>query len=198
MGDDALRKHLVKLLTGGEAHITIEDTVARFPISKAGARPCGSPHSAWELLEHLRIAQEDIVRFSGGMDRRRKKTDALPASYVGLQWPDEYWPKSPAPKSAKQWKDCVAAIRHDRDIFLRMIRNPKYDVFEPFPWGDGQTLLRAALLIADHNSYHIGQLLLIRKMIEKKTSKPRRSATAIRPQQISSAKPRTSSILAAE
>jgi hypothetical protein len=123
-------------------------------VERAGVRPEGSPHSAWELLEHLRIAQADIVLFSRGKD------------YVELNWPDDYWPSSPAPKSKVEWKASVDSVRKDLAQFIDMVKDERRELFEPFPWGDGQTLLREALLIADHNSYHLGQLMLVRRMLE--------------------------------
>jgi hypothetical protein len=153
--DADLRKHLIALLEGGNAHITLDAAVKDFPADKAGIRPQGSPHSAWELLEHLRIAQADIVEFSQSKD------------YVEKTWPDEYWPSSPAPGSAKDWEASVISIRHGLAQFVRLLANEKRDLFEPFPWGSGQTLLREALLIADHNAYHLGQLLLLRRMLEQ-------------------------------
>lgn len=152
--DADLRRHLVALLEGGNAHITFADAVKDFPVDRAGIRPEGSPHSAWELLEHLRIAQADIVLFSHSKD------------YVEPKWPDDYWPPSPAPKNKREWEASVEAVRTDLAQFIEMLKDERRNLFEPFPWGDGQTLLREALLIADHNSYHIGQLMLIRRMIE--------------------------------
>jgi hypothetical protein len=152
--DADLRRHVIALLEEGNAHITFADAVKDFPVERAGIRPEGSPHSAWELLEHLRIAQRDILLFSRGTD------------YVELKWPDDYWPSSPAPKSRREWEAAVDSVRKDLAEFIEMLKDEQRDVFEPFPWGDGQTLLREALLIADHNSYHLGQLMLIRRMLE--------------------------------
>ena len=158
MSDDAtLRKHLIDLLDGGNAHITFADVAKDFPVQSAGLRPGGSPHSAWELLEHMRIAQYDILAFSGGTE----------SPYVELKWPDDYWPASPAPKDAGQWETSVTALRQDLDSFLALLRDPNRSLYDPFPWGQGQTLLREALLIADHNSYHLGQLMLLRRMVER-------------------------------
>ncbi len=151
--DSALRKHLLDLLAGGQAHVTLDEAVADFPIEQAGIRPEGSPHSAWELLVHLRIAQNDILRFSQSAD------------YKSPAWPKGYWPASTVPKNEKEWKDCVQAIRHDLAAFETMIRDPHQDLFRQFPWGEGQTLLREALLVADHNAYHIGQLVLVRRLL---------------------------------
>jgi hypothetical protein len=152
--DSSLRHHLTALLTGGDAHITFTDAIEDFPVEHAGLRPKGSPHSAWELLEHLRIAQADILLFSQSRD------------YVELKWPDDYWPASHAPASAREWETSVAAIRADLGKFTEIVNDEGRDLFEPFPWGKGQTLLREALVIADHNSWHLGQLMLIRRMIE--------------------------------
>jgi hypothetical protein len=153
-GNDAeLRRHLIELLEGGNAHIGFADVVRDFPVERAGVRPEGSPHSAWELLEHLRIAQADIVLFSSGED------------YVELKWPDDHWPPSTAPKDDVEWGASVEAVRKDLARFLDMLKEERRSLFEPFAWGDGQTLLREALLLADHNAYHLGQLMLVRRMV---------------------------------
>jgi hypothetical protein len=164
MADKQLREHLVQLLSGGQAHITFDNVMNGFPSDKAGIRPAGSPHSAWELLEHIRIAQDDIIRFSGVLDEPSSST---PKSYKALNWPDDYWPKSPSPRDEQEWKQSVRAVAEDLAAFVRFISEPKHDLFQPFPWGEGQTLLREALLIADHNAYHLGQLMLVRRMLEQ-------------------------------
>ena len=152
-GDSELRTHLLELLKGGNAHATFDDVVKDFPADLVGKRPQGLPYSAWELLEHLRLAQEDILRFSQSADHHSPK------------WPEGYWPKSPAPENKKQWEDSVRAIRKDLKEFEEMVKDPAQDLYKKFPWADGQTLLREALLIADHNSYHLGQLLLVRRLL---------------------------------
>lgn len=151
--DSALRKQLVELLRGGQAHITFDEAVADFPIEAAGERPAGSPHSAWELLVHLRIAQHDILEFSRSAD------------YRSPPWPKGYWPSSPAPKDQAEWDACVRTVRDDLSAFEAMLHDPEQDLFRPFPWGEGQTLLREALLIADHNAYHVGELVLVRRLL---------------------------------
>ena len=151
--DAALRKHLLALLKGGQAHATFDDTVRGFPLDKIGLRPAGLPHSGWELLEHLRIAQNDILRFSRSAD------------YVAMKWPEDYWPRSPQPERESQWEESAQAAREDLAEFNKLLRDPGRDLFAPFPWGQGQTLLREALLIADHNAYHLGQLLLVRRAL---------------------------------
>ncbi len=152
--DEILRDHLVQLLDGGHAHIALKDVVKNFPLDQTGVRPDAAPHSAWELLEHIRIAQNDILRFSQS------------AGHESPEWPEGYWPASPAPEKPELWMRSVRNIRKDLAEFITMVRDPKCDLYRPFPWGDGQTLLREALLIADHNSYHLGQLVLVRKALE--------------------------------
>lgn len=168
MSDQALRHHLKQLLMEGQAHATFSATVKSFPVDKAGIRPAGSPHSAWELLEHLRIAQRDIVHFSGAQEDgpRPSGRKENPPGYSELKFPDDYWPASPAPANPQEWKRSVAAIEHDLALFVKALEDPRRDLYAPFPWGDGQTLLREALLIADHNAYHLGQLMLVRRMLE--------------------------------
>jgi len=153
--DPALRQHLIDALQGGHAHITFDDAVKGFPFDGAGVRPRGLPHSAWELLEHMRLAQEDILRFSQSADHQSPK------------WPEGYWPKSPAPESQAQWDKSVRAFRKDLKEFESMVKDPAHDLFQPFPWGDGQTLLREALLIVDHNSYHLAQIVQVKRLVSK-------------------------------
>ena len=151
--DQILREQVIQFLHGGHAHATFDQAVHGFPPAKAGVRPEGADHSAWELLEHLRIAQHDILRFSQSAD------------WVSPQFPDGYWPESPAPKAPGDWKDSVRAFHEDLAEFEGLIRDPAQDLYRRFPWGDGQTLLREALLIADHNAYHLGQLVLVRRLL---------------------------------
>ena len=155
-GEQALREHLAALLREGHAHITFDQAVRGFPLDRAGIRPRGLPHSAWELLEHIRPAQEDILRFSQSAD------------YVSPSWPEGYWPESPAPESEKRWTASVRRYRKDLAEFEAMLLDPKRDLRRGFPWGDGQTLLREALTIADHTSYHVGQLVMVRKLVESR------------------------------
>jgi hypothetical protein len=158
--DADLRQHLAALLDSGDAHIRFSDALADFPLAQAGVRPAGSPHSAWELLEHMRIALADIVLFSRG------------EGYVELKWPDEYWPVSPAPASRSEWENSLQAVCTEVAKFIDMLKDPSRDLLEPFAWGSGQTLLREALLIADHNAYHLGQLVLLRRMLEASATRP--------------------------
>ncbi|MEP6540002.1 MAG: DinB family protein [Bryobacteraceae bacterium] len=151
--DSELRKQLVELLRGGHAHATFEQTVKDFPLDEIAVRPAGMPHSAWELLEHLRITQNDILLFS------------TQADYVSPDWPKGYWPSSPGPSQTTQWENSVKLFRSDLAAMERLVLDEKQDLHKPFPWGDGQTLLREALLVADHTSYHLGQLLLVRRAL---------------------------------
>lgn len=151
--EDAIRKQLIHLLRKSEAHAGFEKAVRSFPLEKTGVRPDGSPHSGWELLEHIRISQRDILDFS--------KSEASKS----LNWPDDYWPKSAAPKNAAEWSQSVAAVLADREEFIRLLEDPQRDLLEKFPWGDGQTLLRQALLIADHVAYHVGEIVLLRRLL---------------------------------
>jgi len=142
------------LLTAAQAHLTFEQAVRGFAVDLAGKRPKGAPHSAWELLEHMRMAQEDILRFSQSAD------------HVSPPWPEGYWPATPWPAKPSQWSAAVRKFRKDRDELVAMIGDTKQNLYRPFPWGTGQTLLRQAMLTADHNAYHLGQLVLVRKLVE--------------------------------
>lgn len=148
--DAALREQLLQLLRGGNAHLDFEGVIEGFPVDRAGVRPPGLPHSGWELLEHLRIAQHDILRFSQA------------AGHTSPPWPEGYWPASPAPESPRQWEDSARTFERDMAEFEELLSDPNRDLYQPFPWGEGQTLLREALLLADHNAYHLGQLVLVK------------------------------------
>jgi len=151
--DAQLRTHLIKVLTGSEAHAGFEDAIKGLPVDLRGKTPKGAEHSAWQLVEHLRLAQWDILDFSRNSNYQHKK------------WPDDYWPKSPVPPTAKAWNDSVKACRADLKEFCALIEDPSTDLFAKIPHGDGQTILREALLIADHNAYHVGQLILVRRLL---------------------------------
>lgn len=151
--DQALRKHVVALLDGGQAYATFDDIVGVFPARQRGEIPKGLPHSAWMLLEHMRIAQWDILDFS-----RNPK-------YKAMKWPDDYWPKTPAPLGAAAWDKSVKSFHEDLDAMKALVTDPKTDLFAKLPWGEGQTILREALLIADHNSHHLGQLIDVRRLL---------------------------------
>jgi hypothetical protein len=146
----SLRTELDRLLAGKGAHADFDSAVADFPPKLRGVKPEGSPHSAWELLEHLRIAQWDMLEFS-----RDPK-------HVSPAWPDGYWPESSDPAG---WDQSVKAFRHDLQAFRKLATDPKSDLFTPFAHGDGQSLLREILQVADHNAYHVGELVQLRRIL---------------------------------
>jgi hypothetical protein len=150
-----LREQLIALLRGGQAHATFDEAVKDFPADLRGRVPENLPYSAWQLLEHLRITQRDILNFS-----------APPSGgYQHIAWPDAYWPKSQQPPTPHAWDRAIDAIRKDLEQFEALILKPESDLYNPFRWGDGQNLLREALLIADHNAYHLGELVLLRRLL---------------------------------
>lgn len=149
----SLREHLVALLAGGQAHATFEDAVKDLPPKLRGAKPEKLPHSSWMLLEHLRIAQWDILEFS-----RHEKHESP-------KWPEGYWPKDPEPPNPGAWTKSVNQFRSDLKAMQDLVKNPKTDLFTKIPWGDGQTILREALLIADHNAYHVAQLVDVKRLL---------------------------------
>ncbi len=151
--DAALRQHLVELLTGGHAHATFEQAVKNLPEELRGKVPKGAEHSPWQLLEHLRIAQWDILEFSRDEEHESPK------------WPEGYWPKEKAPAEEKAWDKSVRTFKRDLKEMVALVEDPKTDLFAKIPHGDGQTVLREALLAADHNAYHIGQLVLVRRLL---------------------------------
>jgi DinB superfamily len=153
---DPLRKHLLDLLRMKEAHLDFDAAVAGFPVALRGVKPQGAPHTPWQLLEHLRIAQWDILDFSGN------------PAYREMKWPDDYWPKTEAPPDPAAWDQSVEQFRQDLKSMEKLISDPSVDLTARIPHGAGQTLLREALLVADHNAYHLGQLVFVRKMLEAK------------------------------
>jgi len=157
--DKALREHLLYLLRGGGAHLSFEDAIAGLPPKLRGVKPKGQPFTAWRLLEHLRLAQWDILEFS-----RNPK-------YVEGKFPDDYWPRKDAPPSDAAWKKSVVAFRSDLKAMQKLVEDPKTDLCARIPWGNGQTILREALLVADHNAYHVGQMVMLRRLLGAWSSK---------------------------
>ncbi len=151
--DTALRKHLVEVLTGGHAHATFEQAVKGLPVELRGKVPKGAEHSPWQILEHLRIAQRDILEFSRD------------AKHQSPKWPEGYWPTNKAPADDKTWDKSMRAFKKDLKEMCALVEDPKTDLFAKIPHGDGQTILREALLTADHNAYHVGQLVLVRRLL---------------------------------
>ena len=147
-----LREHLIELLEGQSAHTDLESAIKDFPTDMINVRIEHSPHTAWELLEHIRIAQWDILEFSYN------------AKHKSPEWPEGYWPKKKG--TAKEWKKSVTRILKDLKAMRKLVVDKKTDLYARIPHGDGQTILREALLVADHNAYHLGQLVLLKRMLE--------------------------------
>ena len=153
LNDPKFRKQLVELLKGGGAHATFDDAIKGMPEKLRGAKPGSLPHSAWMLLEHLRLAQWDILEFSRNSKHESPK------------WPEGYWPKAEAPPSTSAWDKSIQQFRKDRKAMQGLVANPKIDLCAAIPWGDGQTILREALLVADHTAYHIAQIVDVRRLL---------------------------------
>ena len=149
----SLRQHVVNLLTGKGAHADFETAIKDLPAAARGQRPKGAEHSPWEVLEHLRIAQSDILEFSVNPD------------HVSPEWPSGYWPKFQAPETDAEWDQSVEEFRRDLKRMCALVSSEDTDLFAKIPHGDGQTILREALLIADHNAYHLGELVLVRRLL---------------------------------
>jgi hypothetical protein len=149
----SLRKHLIHLVAKGGAHATYEDAVKNVPAAARGKVPEGAAHSLWELLEHMRIAQWDILEFSRN------------AKHVSPKFPKGYWPKTPAPPNAKAWDKSIKDFLSDRDEICKLIDKKSTDLFAEIPHGKGQTILREAMLVADHNAYTVGEIVLTRRLL---------------------------------
>jgi hypothetical protein len=154
--DKQLRDHLLSLLDGGNAHITFDDFVKDFPADKCGDRVDGLPYTAWQVLAHMRIAQWDILEFTRD------------PNHVSPKWPEGYWPPQNETGNADVWKDSVAKFHKDLKEMQDLIADPATDLLAKIPHGSGQTVLREALLLADHNSYHLGVLLAISRLLTAK------------------------------
>ena len=150
---EQLREQLVWLIETGHAHISFEDAIAELPMECWGQVPLNVGHSPWQLLEHLRICQWDILEFSRDTE------------HVSPEFPDGYWPTESGPPQSGAWEESITAFLEDRQAMVDLIRDPSTDLFKPIPHGDGQTILREAMLVADHNAYHIGQLVIVRKVL---------------------------------
>ncbi len=150
---DELRQHVLYLLRGGGAHLGFDDVIGDFPPHLRGQKVEGAPHTAWQLLEHLRLAQWDILEFSRN------------PQHVSPEFPAGYWPKSSAPPHEQAWEESVQTFRADLEAMRDLVEAPNTDLYARIPHGEGQTVLREALLIADHNAYHLGQLVLLRRLL---------------------------------
>ena len=151
--DSALRKHVIELLRGGNAHADFEKAVGGLPAKLRGARVPNLPFTPWKLLEHLRIAQRDILEFSRN------------PRHVSPKWPDAYWPAEDAPANSAAWSASVAAFQNDLEELQALVKNPGINLLAPIPHGTGQTVLREALLAADHNAYHLGEFVVLRRLL---------------------------------
>lgn len=151
--DKITRKHITDLLTKGNAHATLDDALKDLPADLRGVVPDGLPYSIWQLTEHIRIAQWDILEFTKDQKHRSPK------------WPDEYWPKEAEPANDAAWERTTGQIKSDLKEFIAILNDPNNSLYDPLPEGDGQTLLREALLIADHTAYHTSEIIMIRRLL---------------------------------
>lgn len=146
-------EQLISLLTQGNAHVTFEQSVDDIPFDILGVKPGNLPYSIWQLVEHVRIAQWDILEFSRS------------SNHTSPKWPDEYWPSETSPASSEAWQKSLEQIQSDKMQFIQLLTAQNADLYSPFQYGDGQNLFREALLIADHTAYHTGQIILIRRLL---------------------------------
>lgn len=153
IGDSIVRELLARSLGWSEAHVTFDDAVRDLPVQLRGTRPAGLSHSPWEILEHIRIVQRDILDFS------------LTGRYDELEWPADYWPNSPEPGNPAAWERSVDTVREDRARLQELARDAQVDLTTVTPHGTDQTYLREILLVIDHTAYHVGQLVLVRKLL---------------------------------
>ena len=151
--EEALRGQLRRMLEWEDAHVGFDTAVRDLPAALRGRRPAGLPYSPWELLEHLRITQRDILDF------------CVDPAYREKNWPDDYWPGSPAPPDGGAWDRSVDAFRADREAMQRLTEDREIDLFAPIPHGQGQTYLREILLVADHSAYHVGEMVAVRRLL---------------------------------
>ncbi|HXS36966.1 MAG TPA: DinB family protein [Flavipsychrobacter sp.] len=152
--DDIVREQLIKLLQGEQAHASFDNAINGLHEKLRGVVPENLPYSIWQIVEHIRITQWDILEFSRNANHRSPK------------WPESYWPKEKDPKDNAQWEKTIKQIKEDQDEFVELLKDEGSDLYKPFPWGDGQNLLREAMLIADHNSYHTGEIIVIRRLLK--------------------------------
>lgn len=151
MNHQILTDEVIKLLRGGSAHASLQDALKDLPADLRGAKPANLPYSIWQLVEHIRIAQWDMLEFSRDGNHQSPK------------WPDNYWPKETAPKDEAQWQQSLQQIESDLDQFIGLLKTA--DIYQQIPHGNGQTILREALQIADHNSYHTSEIIIIRRLL---------------------------------
>ena len=150
---DPVREQVLALLNGGNAHVTFDHVIKDFPARLRGVKPEGAPHTAWQLLEHMRIAQWDILEFIRS------------AKHASPEWPGGYWPRTEKPPNEAAWKKSIASIKGDLKAIEKLVADPETDLYKKIPHGTGQNIFREALLVADHNAYHLGQLVLLRRLL---------------------------------
>ena len=150
---EAVRQLLARLLDWEDAHTGFDAAVASLPAQLRGTAPDGLPYSAWQLLEHLRLAQRDILDF------------CINSDYKEMRWPDDYWPSSPVPPSSASWDDSISRFKEDRAALQRLALDPAFDLTARIPHGQGQTYARELVLAADHTAYHVGQLVALRRLL---------------------------------
>lgn len=153
MSDQAVREHVLYLLKDGGAHLGFEQAIVGLPEELRGEKINGVPHTPWRLLEHMRICQWDILEFSRN------------SNHVSPEFPDGYWPEGDAPPESSSWDESAQAFRDDLQAMIDLVSNSDTDLYAPIPHGDGQTILREALLVADHNAYHLGQIVFLRRCL---------------------------------
>ena len=153
MSADSLRSHVASVLSWQDAHVSFDAAIASVPIEKRGVKPHGMPYSLWQLLEHLRITQRDILDF------------CRPEGYVELEWPADYWAKSEEPPSEGAWEESIRGFREDLEQMRALAADPAVDLFAVVPQGTTQTYLRELLLVADHNAYHVGEIVAARRSL---------------------------------
>jgi len=151
--EDPLREQLARLLSWSDAHVSLDEAVAELPPELRGRTPPGLPYSPWQLLEHLRLAQRDILDF------------CVNPKYKELRWPDDYWPAGAAPPSDAAWDESLEGFRRDRAALQALARDPELRLTDPIPHRNGQTYLRELVLAADHTAYHVGQLVVVRRLL---------------------------------
>jgi hypothetical protein len=149
---DFVITNLSDLLNKGNAHVSLDEALAGIPFDLLGKKIAGLPYTIWQLAVHIRITQWDILEFSRD------------GNYKSPEWPDGYWPSEIKPASKDEWENCVSQIKSDRASFIKLLSASK-DIYKPFDYGSGQSLLKEALVLADHNSYHTGQIIALRRML---------------------------------
>ena len=151
--NEDLLNHLIDLLNKGNAHVSLDEALSNIRFGLLGELPNNVPYTLYQLAQHIKIAQWDILEFSRN------------ESYVSPEWPKGYWPEERTPTSKTDWDDCVEQIKTDRQSFIDLLKKNTENLYTPFSYGDGQTLLKEALVLADHNAYHTGEIVIVRRLL---------------------------------